>query len=366
MKKSGRSIFTLLKESAKDWSTDHAPRLGAALAFYTIFSLAPLITIVISIASLWFSENASGQIFHQLGSVVGQDTAQSLQNMLVQPGKKGSGIFTVISSGVMLLLGATGVFVQLQDALNEIWEVKPKPGAGIMGFIRHRLLSVAMVLGIGFLLLVSLLLTTAMAALSKYFGHWMGDAAWLWEVVNTVMTFGIITGLFGLMFKYLPDAKICWKDVWFGALVTAFLFTIGKFGLGLYLGKSSVASTYGAAGALIIVLLWVYYSAQILFFGAELTQQHAAMAGRRVTPSDHAEWDEEKKCQSAAAESYKDRKKEKKKGDKGSIPQPAFAAGSAPGSSSGSGRSSVPATSIGGIVLLALLFIPLKKYINPR
>ena len=237
MKLSGRSIFNLFKDAGTDWSNDHAPRLGAALAFYTIFSLAPLLTIIISIASLWFSENASGHIFRELGSVIGQSNAESLQHMLVQPGKKSSGIFTVISSGVMLLLGATGVFVQLQDAMNEIWEVRPKPGQGIMGFIRHRLLSVAMVLGIR--VFASRVVTAHDSDRSdgKYFGHWLGDAAWLWQVINNLLMFGVVTALFALMFKYLPDAKIAWSDVWFGAFATAVFFTIGKFALGLYLGK---------------------------------------------------------------------------------------------------------------------------------
>ena len=368
MKLSGRSIFNLFKDAGTDWSNDHAPRLGAALAFYTIFSLAPLLTIIISIASLWFSENASGHIFRELGSVIGQSNAESLQHMLVQPGKKSSGIFTVISSGVMLLLGATGVFVQLQDAMNEIWEVRPKPGQGIMGFIRHRLLSVAMVLGIGFLLLVSLLLTTVIAAMGKYFGHWLGDAAWLWQVINNLLMFGVVTALFALMFKYLPDAKIAWSDVWFGAFATAIFFTIGKFALGLYLGKSSLASTYSAAGALIVMLLWVYYSAQILFFGGELTQKYAELMGRKVQPSEHAERDEAKINQRKGEEKYKERKEEKKTNGKKSEfhPQPAYAMGSGPGIASGSSRSSSGGKALTGAFVLALLLIPLEKFMKPK
>src|SRR4051812_47663550 len=364
MKLSGRSIFNLFKDAGTDWSNDHAPRLGAALAFYTIFSLAPLLTIIISIASLWFSENASGHIFRELGSVIGQSNAESLQHMLVQPGKKSSGIFTVISSGVMLLLGATGVFVQLQDAMNEIWEVRPKPGQGIMGFIRHRMLSVAMVLGIGFLLLVSLLLTAGIAAVGKYFGHWLGDAAWLWQIINDVLTFGIITALFALMFKYLPDAKISWKDVWVGAFVTAVFFMVGKVGLGMYLGKSSLASTYSAAGALIVVLLWVYYSAQILFFGGELTQKYAELMGRNVKPSPHAEWDEAKICQREGEEKFKGRKEEKKKAAKEPEfhPQPAYAMGNAPGPVSGFRHSSKTRLTFGGVLVLGLVLGALQKY----
>jgi membrane protein len=381
MKLNFKKVFHLLKEAASDWSNDHAPRLGASLAFYTIFSLAPLITIVVSIASLWFSHNASQTIFNQLGGIIGADNAASLQKMLVQPGHEGSGWFTTISAAVMLIFGATGVFVQLQDALNQIWEVRPKPGQGIMGFIRHRLLSLAAVVSIGFLLLVSLLLSAGISALGHLMGGWIGDAEWLWQAINMILSFGVITALFAFMFKFLPDAEIDWKDVWIGAVVTSILFTIGKFALGLYLGKSSLASTYTAAGALIVLLLWVYYSSQILFFGAELTQEYADFRGREVKPSPHAEWDEEKICAAQAAADYKERKTgEKPKLKHGSShapaphpahkisPQPALASGSAPSfyEASHSSSSSMPLKQLGGLCLLVLLLIPLQKKLFPK
>lgn len=359
MKSNVKRWFDLFKNAAIDWSNDHAPRLGAALAFYTIFSLAPLLAIVISIAALWFSDNASQQIFHQLGSVIGAGAAESLQQMLVQsPQEKSSGIFTTVAAGVMLVLGAAGVFVQLQDSLNEIWEVKPKPGQGIMGFIRHRLLSFAMVLAIGFLLLASLLLSTALAAIGSYFSHVLGNTSWLFESLNNVVSFALIALLFAMMFKYVPDAKIAWKDVWFGALFTAALFTVGKFGLAMYLGKSSVVSTYKAAGALLIVLLWVYYTAQIVFFGAELTQQYARMRGREVQPSPHAEKDEAKEVQSEQAQTDRERKKAAKKGEPfPQIPQPVYATGAA----AGQGSQWRSKKLWGGLILLAVVLYPIER-----
>jgi membrane protein len=387
MKLTGKNIFKLFKQAAMDWSNDHAPRLGAALAFYTIFSLAPLITIVVSIASLWFSQNASQEIFNQLGSVIGADQAQSLQKMLVQPGKETSGMFTAISAGVMLVFGATGVFVQLQDSLNQIWEVRQKPGQGIMGFIRHRLLSLGAVLGIGFLLLVSLLLSAGIAAVGKFLGTG-SSMEWLWQIVNMVVSFGVITVLFAFMFKFLPDAEIDWKDVWVGAVVTSVLFTVGKFGLGLYLGKSSLASTYSAAGALIVLLLWVYYSAQILFFGAELTQEYADMSGREVAPSPHAEWDAEKQCATQEVEKRNERKhkiKEEKKGhhtespsakpeptpEPASRPKPSLAPAYRSAAIMASGIAASHGTrnglfkKLGAIALLGFVLIPIQRKLFP-
>jgi membrane protein len=370
MKLGAKGYLGLFKTAGADWVDDHAPRLGAALAFYTIFSLAPLLTIVITIASLWFTNNpdkANDVVYGSLGSVVGEDNAGKLKEMLQQQGEEKSGIWTAIGAGVMLVVGATGVFVQLQDSLNEIWEVKPKPGQGIMGFIRHRLLSFAMILGIGFLLLVSLLLSTAIAAMGGYFKHWFGDLTIVWEIVNNVISFGLISLLFALMFKYVPDAKVGWRDVWVGAMFTAFLFTAGKFGLGMYLGKSSIVSTYSAAAGLLIVLLWVYYTAQIVFFGAELTQAYAAVKGRDVQPSAHAERDEEKACQTEAHAKAREEKKEAKETKGKGVPaQPAYAArvapalGSAPGSVTGHRRSG---RAFGGLVLLALALIPFEKKI---
>lgn len=362
MKLGVKGYFKLLKTAATDWMDDKAPRLGAALAFYTIFSLAPLMTIVVTVASLWYQDNASQQVFSQMASVVGQDNAKDLEEMLMQKGEKKSGIFAGIGAAVMLLVGATGVFVQLQDSLNEIWEVKPKPGQGIWGFIRHRLLSFAMLMGIAFLLLTSLLLSAGLAAAGKFFSGHVGGMAPVFHALHIGLSFGVLTLLFALMFKYVPDAKVSWKDVWFGALVTAALFTVGKFALGMYLGKSSVVSTYAAAGALLLVLLWVYYTSQIVFFGAELTQARAHAFGRGVQPAENAEKDEAKALQAESKAQDRERKKSARgKSSKprdtatNGLPQPAYAMAAGQ-------RPSIKR--LGGMVLLLLALIPLEKKIH--
>lgn len=363
-----KSMPRLFKTAALDWMNDHAPRLGAALAFYTIFSLAPLLTITISIAALWFSDNASQQIFTEIGGMIGKENAESLQKMLVQPGKEKSGWLAAITSGVVLLFGATGVFVQLQDSLNQIWEVKPKPGQGLMGFVRHRLVSFAMVLGIAFLLLVSLVLTAGLAAVGRYFSHLVGNAGPLLHALNMAVSFGIIALLFALMFKFVPDAKVAWKDVWVGAVVTALLFTIGKFALGIYLGKSSVASTYSVAGALIITLLWVYYTAQIVFFGAELTQAYAHEFGRGVVPSDHAQIDPAAQCINETAAADRSAKAENKRKSKSrTTPDRTGQPSLHPAWSHAALGSPAPArkhsvgTLLGGALLLAMALLPFER-----
>jgi membrane protein len=283
--------FEIVKHTFADWSDDRAPRLGAALAYYTIFSIAPLLLIVVAVAGLAFGrEAAQNQIMEQLSGLIGQNGAEMLQTMLKAADKPHAGAMATVIGVVTLLFGATGVFIQLQDALNTIWEVKPKPGQGIMGFIRHRILSLAMVFGIGFLLLVSLVVSAGLAAAGKWLGGTLPGGEELWQVLNFLISFAVIALMFTLMFKYLPDVKVSWKDVWLGGAVTALLFTLGKYALGMYLGRSSVSSAYGAAGSLIVVLLWVYYSAQILFLGAEFTQVYANRFGKKLEPSDNAMW----------------------------------------------------------------------------
>lgn len=330
---SGGKLFNVFKTAAKDWVDDKAPRLGAALSFYTLFSLAPLLVMLVAIAGLWASgsSNATDEVFSQIGSFIGKESAKDLQEMISQPGKENQGMFATIAAGVMLVFGATGVFVQLQNALNEIWEVEQKPGQGIMGFIRHRLLSFAMVLGIAFLLLTSLVLSAGLSAMGKFMGGWFGNMEWLVHALNFILSFGVITGLFALMFKYIPDAKVAWKDVCVGAVATAALFAIGKYLLAMYIGKSALVSTYAAASALIVVLLWVYYSSQILFFGAELTQAYAYASGREVAPSEHAQWDEEKLCAAEAARKKRGEKEHDSRGGRASKPEFGYAAAPAVG-----------------------------------
>jgi membrane protein len=282
-------IVELLKETFREWQEDKASRLAAALAYYTAFSIAPLIIIAIAIAAVVFGEEAArGGIDDQLRGLIGQQGAEAVQDMINNANKPAEGTIATIISVVFLLFGASGVFGQLQDSLNTIWEVAPKPGRGVMGFIKDRFLSFTMVLGIGFLLLVSLVLSAILAGLSNFLGDMLPGLSFLWGILNFLISFGVITLLFALIYRVLPDAKIAWGDVWFGATITALLFTIGKSLIGLYLGNSSVGSTYGAAGSFVVLLLWVNYSAQILFFGAEFTQVYANKYGSRIVPTENA------------------------------------------------------------------------------
>jgi membrane protein len=285
-----KEIFAILKQAGSDWMDDQAPTLGAALAYYTVFSLAPLLIIAIAIAGLVFGhEAAQGQIFDQLRGLLGEASAKSMQDMVQNANAKpATGVVATVIGVVTLLFGASGVFGQLQTSLNTIWEVQPKPGRGFMGIVRDRILSFGFIVVIGFLLLVSLVLTAAIALFAEWFGEMFPGMEALAQVLNFVLSLAMITLLFAMIFKFLPDAKIAWHDVWIGAFITAVLFTVGKFALGLYLGKSGVGSSYGAAGSLIILLLWVYYSSQILFFGAEFTQVYANLFGTRVAPAENA------------------------------------------------------------------------------
>ncbi len=285
-----KEAFSILKQTFYEWMDDQAPTLGAALAYYTVFSLAPLLIISISIAGLAFGrEAAEGQIFNQLRGLLGDASGQAIQNIVQDASAEPkTGLVATVLGFVMLLFGASGVFGQLQTSLNAIWGVQPKPGRGVLGIIRDRILSFGFILVVGFLLLVSLLLTAAISFVGQGFGEMVPGMEALVQLLNVILSLGVITLLFAMMFKFLPDAKIAWRDVWIGAFITALLFSVGKFALGLYLGRSGVASSYGAAGALIVLLLWVYYSSQILFFGAELTQVYANRFGSRVTPSSNA------------------------------------------------------------------------------
>jgi membrane protein len=278
-----RDILGMVKEAFKDWNEDNAPRLGAALSYYTIFSIAPLLLISIAVAGLVFgAEAAQGGIVTQIQGLVGRDAAEAIQGMLENARKPGQGILATIFGAVTLIFGAGGAFNELRAALDVIWEIPPRKGGGVLGMIRERLLSFAMVLVVGFLLLVSLVLSAGISALEVK-GTFPGSGVVL-QVVNNAVSLAVITVLFALIFKYLPDAHppVAWKDLWTGAFITAALFTLGKYAIGLYLGRSSVASAYGAAGSLVLLLVWVYYSAQILFFGAEVTQVLARRHGSRL------------------------------------------------------------------------------------
>ncbi len=266
------------------------PRHGAALAYYTVLSIVPLLVVIIAMIGVILGrEAAQGYILQQIGNLVGPQSEAAIKEMIQRASEPSTGILAAIVAGVTLLLGASGVFAQLQDSLNSIWGVKAKEGRGLWGLIRDRFFSVAALLGTGFLLLVSLVLSAGLSAFGKWYGGWLPGPELVLQVLEFLISFAVITGLFALIFKVLPDAKVAWSDVWVGSAMTALLFTIGKFAIGLYLGKSEVGSAYGAAGSLVILLVWVYYSAQIVLFGAEFTQVYANALGARIVPSDNAE-----------------------------------------------------------------------------
>jgi membrane protein len=283
-------LFALLKETFKEWQEDKVTRLAAALAYFTIFSLAPLLIVVIAIAGAVFGhEAATGQLVREIRGLVGTDGARVIEDMIQNAATPGSGgTLATIIGVVTLILGASGVFGQLQDALNTIWGVMPKPGLGIKETIKNRILSFALVLGIGFLLLVSLVLSAGLSAVDEFLNNQFPGGGLLLQILNFVISYAVITLMFATMYRFLPDVKIAWRDVWVGAAVTAALFTIGKFLIGLYLGNSSTASVYGAAGSLVVLLIWIFYSAQIMLFGAEFTQVYATRYGSHLEPADNA------------------------------------------------------------------------------
>lgn len=280
-----KKIINLLKETFTEWSEDNASRLAASLSYYAIFSLAPLLIIAIAIAGFFLGRaNVRQEILLQVQSLVGEGGSKFVQSLIENASRPGASTWATVIGVATLLLGASGVYGQLQNALNTIWEVEPEPGRGILHTLVNRFLSFTMVLGTGFLLLISMFASTALTIISSFFRNLLPGTEILWQIINGVASFAIITLLFAIMFKVLPDVRIEWGDVWIGGAVTALLFTIGKFVIGLYLGNRSVSSTYGAAGSLVAILLWIYYSAQILFFGAEFTQVYARRYGSRIRP----------------------------------------------------------------------------------
>jgi len=285
------NAFDLPKQTFNEWLQDKAPQLGAALAYYTVFSLAPLILVLLAIAGVIFCDDPRGawdRITQQMSYFLDQSAVQVVQNIAQKASQPGKSTIATIIGVALAIFGASGVFGQLQDALNTIWGVKAKPGGGIWAFLRARFLSFAMVAGVCFLLLVSL----AIEALLKGFSHYIQSALpggmVIALTVYLIFDFAVVVLLFAMIFKFLPDVEIQWRDVWIGAVLTAILFGIGKWLLGFYLGSGAAGSAYGAAGSLITLLLWVYYSSQILLFGAEFTQVYAARAGRAFKPSEYA------------------------------------------------------------------------------
>jgi membrane protein len=286
-----KGTFALVKDTFKDFMDDECPRMAAALSYYTVFALPPLLILLLLIAgAVWDPRDVQEAIQTQMGSLMGSSGAQEIGTIISQADRPGGrGIKAVLGVGA-LILGATGAFLQLQSALNRAWEVEPDPHAGgIKNFVFKRLLSLGMILGIAFLLLVSLALSAAVSALGGFAGQLIpGASKVILFLFENVITFVVVAGLFGAIFKVLPDARIAWKDVWVGALVTALLFTIGKFGLGVYLGRSNPGEAFGAAGSLALVLVWIYYSSMIVLLGAEFTQQWAVNRGGGIQPEEGA------------------------------------------------------------------------------
>ena len=286
-----KDIPALLKATFKDWMDDEPFDLSAIVAYYSIFSLPALLIIIVTIAGIAFGqEEVQKQLSGQIGSMIGEDTAKDVQAMIASSQKQDNKGIAMIVGIATLLFGATGVFMALQKSLNRIWEVKADPKkSGIKTLIKARALSFGVILAIGFLLLISLALTTGLTALSDWVETRMPDYfLYVFYVINFLLTIVIISLLFALLFKFLPDVKIEWRSVWTGAIITAFLFAIGKFALAFYFGKAEPGSTYGAAGSVILILLWVSYSCLIMFFGAEFTQVYATRYGHSIEPNDNA------------------------------------------------------------------------------
>ena len=286
----GRALGAVLRRAVAGWWNDNVPHLGAALSYYTLFSLAPILIVAIAIAGLAFgAEAVRGEIVHQIDGLVGREGGLAVQAMLQGAARPSSSIPATIIGVITFFLGATGAFLELQTALNTIWRVKPKSsGSWLRVLVMQRLISFALVVGVGFLLLTSLLVSTALAALHRYMGDTYPGVAIVWEALNVIVSLGVITLLFAMIYKVLPDVELAWRDVWVGGLVTAGLFSIGKSVIGLYLGTSGFSSTYGAAGSVVVLLVWVYYSSQIVLLGAEFTREYVAEFGRRPPPSEFA------------------------------------------------------------------------------
>jgi membrane protein len=280
-----KGFITLFNRSFDDWNRHNDTRMGAALAFYTIVSISPLVILVLAIVSMVFNKNAAeAQLLAKVQSMVGSQGRESVQAILMHGQKPFTGIFSTVAGVTVLFLGASGVFQELRAGLNNIWESDATVPSGIWGILRERVLSFGMVLSLGFVLMVSLLVSAALAAVSTYFSNLLPVSPTLLEALNFMVSFAGIAVLFACILKYVPAARVDWRDVRVGATVTALMFTLGKWALGIYLGKSSPGSAYGAAGSLVVLVVWVYYSAQIFYFGAEFTHVHALANRKQLRP----------------------------------------------------------------------------------
>jgi membrane protein len=286
------TIVRMFGSAARAWWDDDALRLGASLAYYTLFAIAPILLVATAIAGLVFgAEAVNGEIVGQLDHLIGREGARAVQSLLEGASQRRTGILATVVGSVTFVVAATGAFLELQAALNTIWRVKVKPGVNLRAFLIDRVRSFGLVMAIGFLLMVSLAVTAALAALNGWLSQYGPDVPLVWSGVSMLVSLTVTTGLFALLFRFLPDVHLHWRDVMTGALATAVLFTIGQLLIGLYLGQSSMASSYGAAGSVMILLLWVYYSCQILLFGAEFTRVYTQREGTKPVPESFAEKD---------------------------------------------------------------------------
>jgi len=289
-KLSFKGIFKVLKEAFTGFSDHKVTKLSGSLAYYTVFSMGPLIILIISICSIvWRREAIEGQVYYQLVDFLGKDTAASLQDIIKKAAVSNQSFFSVIIGGVTLLIGATTVFAEIQDSINTIWGLKPKPKRGWLKMLQNRFLSFSVIVSLGFILLVSLGITSLIDGFSNKLEATFSEVSVIFfYILNQVITLAVVSLIFGVIFKVLPDAQIKWRDVISGAIVTAILFMIGKFGISIYIGKSDVGGTYGAAGSLVVLLLWTYYSAIIIYFGAEFTKAYAINYGSEIKPNHYA------------------------------------------------------------------------------
>jgi len=285
-----KGLIEIFKCAFDGFSDDKVMKLSGSLAYYTVFSMAPLLIVIISLCGLFLGREAvEGKIYSQLAGFVGSDTAAQLQDMIKNASLAGKSKMAAIIGAVTLLVGATSIFAEIQDSINSIWGLKPKPKRGWLKIVQNRVLSFSVVIGLGFLLLVSLSVSSVIDGFStRLTAHFPGVAIVVFYIFNILITFSVTSLIFGVIFKVLPDGDIKWKDVMAGAMATALLFMLGKFGISFYISKSQVGSTYGAAGSLVILLLWIYYSSLILYFGAELTKAYAVKYGSPIHPNQYA------------------------------------------------------------------------------
>lgn len=285
-----KKIWKVLKESFSGFSDDKVTKLSASLAYYTVFSMGPLLILIISLCGIFLGQEAmQGKVYHQLEGFMGKDTAAQLQGIIKNAAISGKGPVALVIGGITLLIGATTVFAEIQDSINGIWGLKPKPKRGWLKMLQNRFLSFSVIVSLGFILLVSLAITSLVDGLGDILARRFSTlSVILLYIINQVITLAVVSFIFGVIFKVLPDAKIKWRDVLWGSVVTGLLFMIGKFGISIYIAKSNVGSTFGAAGSLVVILLWTYYSSLILYFGAEFTKAYAIAFGSPIHPNHYA------------------------------------------------------------------------------